>query len=58
MKKEMRKGDVQTFKSFSEFEAQEGKITGHSVIRNKVMFWTKDGTYTVSKKVWEKMRQQ
>jgi hypothetical protein len=56
VKEEMRSGDVQTFKSFDEFERQEGKITAHSVMGKKVMFWTKDGTYTVSKKVWDKMK--
>lgn len=53
---EMKKGDTRDFKSFADFEIQEGKIMAHAVLGKKVVFCTKDGTYTVSKKVWDKMR--
>lgn len=49
----MQKGDVQDFKSWAEFEAQEGKIMAHSVLGKKVMIWTKDGTYTMPMKQWK-----
>jgi hypothetical protein len=55
MKRIMQKGDTFTFKSLEEFEALEGKITAHSVLGKKVVFWTKDGTYTMPKKTWDKL---
>lgn len=54
----MKKGDKQSFKSFYDFEKQEGKITAHTVLGKTVMFFTKDGTYTVTREVWDKMRCQ
>lgn len=48
----MQKGDVQDFKTRAEFEAQEGKIMAHNIFKGKVMFWTKDGTYTMPIEQW------
>lgn len=49
----MNKGDVQDFKTRAEFEAQEGKIMAHTIFKNKVIFWTKDGTYTMPIEQWD-----
>lgn len=51
--KRMQKGDKQDFKTRTEFEKKEGKIITHTTLGHSVMFWTKDGTYIMSKKKWD-----
>ena len=53
---EMVRGETCVFKSLSEFEATEGKITGFTVFGRTVIFYTKTGVYKLPKKDWEKLQ--